>query len=65
MNRVVQEVTQRIIERSRENRTKYLKHLEAARPSLFPRPSACVTPILIPGAIPMTRSPLVRLWRMP
>ena len=31
MNRVVQEVTQRIIERSRENRTKYLKHLEAAR----------------------------------
>ena len=31
MNRVVQEVTERIIERSRKNREKYLKNLEAAR----------------------------------
>ena len=31
MNRVVQEVTDRIIERSRKNREKYLKNLEAAR----------------------------------
>ena len=31
MNRVVQDVTQRIIERSMESRTKYLKNLEAAR----------------------------------
>jgi len=31
MNRVVREVTDRIIERSRKNREKYLKNLEAAR----------------------------------
>ena len=31
MNRVVQEVTERIIKRSRKNREKYLKNLEAAR----------------------------------
>ena len=31
MNRVVQEVTQRIIERSKESRSKFLKNLDAAR----------------------------------
>ena len=31
MNHIVQEVTKRIIERSRESRSKYLKNLEAAR----------------------------------